>query len=190
MDSFRSSHSSYGSGHITHYLLALLGTVTVTVIELKVPIFTNGLRTAPFALIPTIAALYGDYWSGIFAIALSSAAVDYTMPPTGIALDKTTLFKVFEFIVLTSVIFALAWRSRRLYDSNVSLRAATEMLQDITDDLKVEAQGNQRELKKLNAVNKRLVALVDKFVADDEYWARKLTTPVPPTKKVIKKAVR
>jgi hypothetical protein len=188
MDSFRPGNNPHSSGHVSHYLLVLLGTITVTILEVKVPVLTNGLRTAPFALISTIAALYCDYWAGIFAVFTCSMAVDYTMSPFELSLSGPTLFKVFEFIVISATIFTLSWRSRRLYASNVSLSTAIETLHRITEDLKVKARGDRKELKKLNMVNKQLVTLVDEFVKDDEYWARRLTTHVPPTEKIIKKS--
>jgi|GEM_PF-2971264 len=164
--------------HPLHYLLVLISVVVLVALELKVPVFANGLRVAPFILITTVAALFGDFTSGILAVLLSAIAVNYAMPPSGLQWDANIIFKIAEFVVIGGIIFVIAWRSRALHASNAVLREATKTLQDITASLHVEARGNEKQLNKLNDVNKQLVTLVNDFIQDDEYWSRKITTPI------------
>jgi hypothetical protein len=155
---------------------------------LYVPLFNNGLKTAPFLLVTAAAALYGDFGAGILAILLGAIAVEYLSPPTGFEFTTNTLFKCFEFLVLGGIIFLLSWRSRRLTTSNNALINMSEMLQDITVDLQAESRINEKQLQKINAVNKDLVMLVNDFIEDDAYWSRKLPTSISlyPKKRIAK----
>jgi len=166
--------------HPLHYLFVLAGACVVLVIEIRVPLFANGLIFTPFVLVTTLAAMRGSFVSGIFAIAITTVAVDYAAPPVGFRLTEVALFKTLEYALVSIVIFLLAWRGRQLHTSNEALRNMTEILQSITVDLQAESRGNEKQLKKLNTVNKELVSIVNKFVEDDDYWARKLTTPIAP----------
>jgi hypothetical protein len=122
----------------------------------------------------------GDFGSGIFSIFATVVAVGYLVPSTGFALTEITVFKTFEYTLITVVIFLLSWRSRGLQASNALLRNMTVMLQEVTTDLQAEARGNEKQLQKLSTVNKGLVSVVNKFVEDDDYWARRL--PLPPSR--------
>jgi hypothetical protein len=169
--------------HPVHYILVLFGTFAVLMVDLKIPMLVNGLRVTPFVLVTLIAAMFGDFGAGILAIGLSVATVGYILPPAGLTMDSNTLFKMLEFTVISTTIFVIAWRGRKLQASNVALREMTKTLHHIALSLKTEAQGNEQQLEKLNTVNKELVALVTKFIEDDEYWARKITTPLTSHKK-------
>lgn len=65
------------------------------------------------------------------------------------------------------------------------LKEMMRSLQDITDDLQLQAKGDKQRVEQLNTVNRKLVSLVDQFIKDDEYWARKITTPMTPLPKHI-----
>lgn len=164
--------------HPVHYILVLLGTLAVILIDLKVPMLVNGLRVTPLVLVTLMAAMFGDFGAGILAIALSVATVGYVLSPAELIPDSNTFFKMVELTIISTTIFVITWRGRKLQASNAALREMTKTLHHISLSLKTEAQGNEKQLEKLNTVNKELVALVTKFIEDDEYWARKITTPL------------
>lgn len=171
--------------HLWHYLLVLASTVAVLLLEVLVPKIGDGLTVTPFILVTTIAAMFGSFGSGIFAILASGAAVAYVVPPMGFGTQSDTVFKMLEFMLITSVIFVISWRSRTLYASNIVLKEMTKSLQDITSGLQTQVKGDKKRVEQLNAVNHKLVSLVDEFIKDDEYWARKITTPLAPLPKHI-----
>jgi len=173
--SLASHKDMYKSFHPLQYILVLISAFAVLALLMKVPLLNSGLRVTPFILVSTVAAMFGDFWLGIFSIVLCSTVVDLSSSPVGFEINTSILFKTGEFAIIAITIFFLSWRSRRLHASNIALRNMTETLQDITLNLQSEAIGNKKQLKKLNVVNKDLISLVNKFVEDDNYWERKLT---------------
>lgn len=171
--------------HIWHYLLVLSGVLVVLLLEVYIPRIGNGLTVAPFMLVTTIAAMFGSFGAGIFAILCGAAAAGYVVPPLGFDLHADTIFKMLEFMLITSVIFVISWRSRMLYARNIVLEEMTRSLQDITSSLQSQVKGDEKKVAQLNDVNRKLVSLVDEFIKDDEYWAKKLTTPIAPRPKQI-----
>jgi len=168
--------------HPLHYLFVIVGTIAMLLLELHVQVLANGLIYTPFILVTTAAAIMGDFGSGVFAIFATVLAVGYLVPSAGYTLTEVTVFKTFEYALVNVVIFSLSWRSRGLQASNTMLRNMTLMLQEVTTDLQAEARGNEKQLQRLNAVNKGLVSIVNRFVEDDDYWARRLplaTAPYP-----------
>ncbi len=170
---------------IWHYLLVLAGTSAVLLLEVYVPRIGHGLTVAPFILVTTIAATFGSFGAGIFAILCCAAAVGYVVPPMGFDVQADTVFKMLEFMLITSVIFVVSWRSRTLFARNIVLEEMTRSLQDITASLQSQVKGDKKRVAQLNDVNRKLVSLVDEFIKDDDYWAKKLTTPISPPPKQI-----
>ena len=169
------------------YAIVVVSAAVVFVLLTNVAVLNDGLRVTPFILITTIAAVQGNFGSGIFAIFLGSTAVEYVTPPRGFTLTSDALFKTLEFAIIGTIIFLLSWKSRRLRTSNLALRDTTNKLQEIALELRAEARGNKKQAKKLNKVNKELISLVNNFVADDEYWGRKLSyhSSIKPNQRII-----
>lgn len=163
--------------HMSHYAVVIVSSIILGIIVAHVPIFSKGLRTTPFILVTTVTALLGDYIAGILAIVLGSIAVDYVSAPIGFKFDAMTFFKVLEYLIIALIIYLITWRSRYLYARNLDLQAMTQELQSVTSALKTEAKGNKKQMKKLNAVNADLLTLINQFIEDDEYWARKWKVP-------------
>lgn len=160
--------------HPLHYVFVLISTIFVFVVTHNVSFLNHGLKSVPFILIPTIVALFGDFGAGVFAVIFTSIAVEIMAPTNMQTINASTLQKMAEYAVITTIVFVLAWRSRKLHANNIVLGGMTDRLQGIVTTLKAEATGNEIQLKKLNDVNKELVSLVNQFIEDDAYWNRKL----------------
>ena len=155
------------------YILVLLSMGFLILAETKLNFLRNDLIGAPFLLILTITALFGDYIAviiaiviGVFGIALISVHASH--------FDSVTIRRSSEFLVAGIIIFILSARSRKLARNHLSLEETIEQLENATQKLNSQVRIKQKDVSRLNKLNRELREVIDNVMADQVLWENRI----------------
>ena len=169
--------------HIWQLLLVVAGVAIFTAIEMYVPVFSNQLVGTPFIVIAVLAALYGDYYTGLTAIVLSTLGV-IIVGSNNLQFVSHSIVRASEFLLASVVIYYLAWRSRDLTRDTASLINTVIHLQDVAKRQSKDAKIDKKQLAKLRAANRELLDIVDVVMDDKGMWANSVKTEIRQTDKL------
>ena len=169
--------------HIWQLLLVVAGVAIFTTIEMYVPVFSNQLVGTPFIVIAVLAALYGDYYTGLAAIVLSTLGV-IIVGSNNLQFISHSIVRASEFLLASVVIYYLAWRSRDLTRDTASLINTVIHLQDVAKRQSKDAKIDKKQLAKLRAANRELLDIVDVVMDDKGMWANSVKTEIRQTDKL------
>lgn len=172
--------------HLGQYVLVLLAMGLLTFIETRITFLRSDLIGAPFLLILTISALFGDYISVIFATIIGVIGIGLISVHGG-HFDSVTIRRSIEFLVAGVIIFVLSSRSRRLVKSHLSLEETIEQLEQATRKLDSEVKLKRKDMVKLTRLNQDLREVIDNVMEDKALWETNVKTSVNQKENQIKK---
>ncbi len=169
--------------HIWQLFVVTIGVVVITLLDMFVPLFNQQLIATPYLLIAVLAALYGDYYSGLVSILLSTIGVAF-IGSDHLQNISAAMTRSIEFLVASTIIYYLAWRSRDLTRDTASLINTVIRLQDIAKKQSKDAKIDKKNLAKLQAANRELLDIVDVVMDDKSIWASSVKNEIDQTDKL------
>ena len=156
--------------HVWQLVLVILAVAASVIIDLEVLPFRHAeLISAPFLLISIVTALYGDYYAGSLSIVLGTVTVSF-INYDGWHFAVPSLVRSIEFLIASTSIYYLAWRSRDLTRDSATLVHTIAKLEEMANKQSKEAKINKRNLEKLRQINYQLQAIVDSVMDDKSMW--------------------
>ncbi len=156
--------------HVWQLLIIIFVISLFTLLELYVPLFSKQLVATPYLLIAVLSALYGDYYSGLLTIILSTIGVAF-VSSDHLQFINIAITRSIEFLLASTVIYYLAWRSRDLTKDTASLINTVIRLQEMSKKLNKDSKIDKKNLAKLQAANRELLDIVDVVMDDSSIWA-------------------
>ncbi len=150
-------------------VVVVLSSGILTLIEANVSFLKHELIATPFIIITTFAALYGDYYAGFLAILLGASCL-YYLNSSGWNYTLHSLMRTFEFLLASSLIYYLAWRSRDLTRDTASLEHTVAGLEVLVKKTNNESKLNKVNMLNLRKTNKQLQTVVDEIMNDKNFW--------------------
>ena len=165
------------------YLYVLLGMALLTYLEISVPFLRKDLIGAPYLLILTIAALVGDYLSGLIAIILGVFCIGF-ISQLGGHIDPVTIRRSIEFLVAGTTIYVLASKSRSLTIAHLGLEDTIKQLDEVITKLNSEVNNKKRDLNKFKRLNNELRNVIDDIMVDSNLWKDNVKESIKKTDKL------
>jgi len=163
-------HQSDRKGlHFMQYGLVILFMGALTLLERTLPFLRHDLIGAPYLIILTVAALFGDYISGILAIVLGVFCIGFLSLNIK-SIDLIAFRRSIEFLVGGIIIYVLSYRSRKLVLSQVNLEDSVNQLKLLTEHLNKDVKNKKQNLDKLNKINHDLRNIISEIMDDEDLW--------------------
>jgi len=156
--------------HYKQYVLVILFMGLLVLVETKLSFLRNDLIGAPFLLILTITALFGDYIAVIIAIIIGVFGIALISVHSAHYVDSVTIRRSSEFLVGGIIIFILSFRSRQLAKTHLSLEETIQQLENATKQLNSQMKIKQKDVSKLNKLNHELREVIDNVMEDQVLW--------------------
>jgi len=155
--------------HLLQYFFVILFMGALTLIEQSLPFLRDDLIGAPFLLILTVAALFGDYLAGILAIVFGVACIGF-LSVHNFSFNLIALRRSIEFLLSGIIIYVLSLKSRQLTLSQINLEDSVKRLQSLTDNLNKDVKNKKHNLDKLNKINHDLRSIISEIMDDEDLW--------------------
>ena len=169
--------------HFWQLFVVAIGVVVITLLDMFVPLFNQQLIATPYLLMAVLVALYGDYYSGLVAILLSTIGVAF-IGSDHLQNISAAMTRSIEFLAASTIIYYLAWRSRDLTRDTASLSNTVIRLQNIAKKQSKDAKIDKKNLAKLQAANRELLDIVDVVMDDKSIWASSVKNEIDQTDKL------
>jgi len=152
------------------YILVILFMGFLVLVETRLSFLKNDLIGAPFLLILTITALFGDSISVIIALIIGVVGIAIISVHANHYVDAVTIRRSSEFLIGGIIIFVLSFRSRKLAKNHLSLEETIQQLENATHELNSQVRIKQKDVSRLNKLNQQLREVIDNVMADQVLW--------------------